>query len=350
MTIANAAKTAASAVLFLLFLGGCASYTDLPAGTSIPLEASPVISSRIVTVEPFVAPGPPSQEYRVGPGDVLYVNVQGVPEMGSPTTSTTSKIQGNRIDGAGNIHLPLVGTVHVGGMTLTEVETTLQTVFARYLNEPWVVVEIAEFKSQPLYLIGQFRDSGTLYMDRPLTLLQGISEGGGLLDTANLSSARLVRGDQTLAVDLYALLNGGDQTQNVWLQPGDTIYVPDEKNLNVFVFGAVDKPGPVAMPNGQLPLPQALASAQIDDIRGHGGHIRIIRSHSAVRGELLVVDLEATLRGRKMPFQLREGDIIYVPRSRVGNWNEAIEEILPSLQAVSAMLNPFVQIEFLRDE
>ncbi|PLY03345.1 MAG: hypothetical protein C0623_01705 [Desulfuromonas sp.] len=186
-------------------------------------------------------------------------------------------------------------------------------------------------------------------MDRPLTLLQGISEGGGLLDTANLSSARLVRGKQTMPVDLFALLNGGDQSQNVWLQPGDTIYVPDEKNLNVFVFGAVKKPGPVAMPNGQLTLPQALASAGINDIRGAVEYIRVIRSHSAIRGELLVVDLEAMLRGRALPFVLQEGDIIYVPRSRVGNWNEAIEEVLPSLQIVSAMLSPFVQIQYLRD-
>ena len=62
-----------------------------------------------------------------------------------------------------------------------------------------------------------------------------------------------------------------------------------------------------------------------------------------------MVDLEATLRGRTMPFVLKEGDIVYVPRSRVGNWNEAIEELLPSLQAISAMLSPFVQIEYLRD-
>jgi len=335
--------------LVVLIPGGCASYKDLSPGTSIPVEGAPVVSSQEVNAEPFVDSQPPSLDYRVGPGDVLFINVNGVPEMGSPVMPSTSKIQGNRIDGSGNLHLPLVGSVHVDGQTLSEVETTLKAVYAIYMNDPWIVVEVATYKSQPLYLIGQFRQSGTLYMDRPLTLLQGISEGGGLLDTANLSSARLVRGKQTLAVDLYALLNGGDQSQNIWLQSGDTIYVPDEKNLNVFVFGAVHKPGPVPMPNGQLTLPQALASAGIDEIRGLTGYVRIIRSHSAIKGELLVVDLEATLRGNAMPFLLKEGDIIYVPRSRVGNWNEAIEELLPSLQVISALLSPFVQIEYLRN-
>ena len=59
--------------------------------------------------------------------------------------------------------------------------------------------------------------------------------------------------------------------------------------------------------------------------------------------------MDATLGGKKLPFVLHEGDIVYVPRSKIGNWNEAIEEILPSLQAISAMLNPFVQIQYLKD-
>ena len=349
MTISDLTRAFFTTALLLPLFSGCASYTDISAGTSISIEESPVLSREKIDIEPFVSPEPVSLDYHVGPGDVLFINVQGVPEMGSPVQQSASKIQGTRIDGSGNVHLPLVGSINVSGLTLSEVETTLKAVFSLYLNEPWIVVEVATYKSQPLYLIGQFRESGTIYMDRPLNLLQGISEGGGLLDTANLSSARLVRGTQTLPIDLYALLNGGDSSQNVWLQPGDTIYVPDEKNLNVFVFGAVKKPGPVPMPNGQLSLPQALASAQYDDIRGLGGYVRIIRSHSAISGELLVVDLDATLGGKKMPFILKEGDIIYVPRSKVGNWNEAIEEILPSLQAISAMLNPFVQIQYLKD-
>ena len=141
----------------------------------------------------------------------------------------------------------------------------------------------------------------------------------------------------------------GNAAHNVWLHSGDTIYVPDDKNQNVFVFGAVDKAGPVVMPNGYLTLGQALASSQFDDIRGHSGFIRVVRSHSPSRGELLVIDFEAIVNGDALPFPLMKGDIIYVPRSRIGNWNEAISEILPSLQLISSMLEPFVQITYLNN-
>jgi polysaccharide export outer membrane protein len=104
------------------------------------------------------------------------------------------------------------------------------------------------------------------------------------------------------------------------------------------------------MPNGRLSLPQALAGAGLGEIRGNLEYVRIIRSLSVTRGELLVVDVKETLKGDSLPFPLEEGDIVYVPRSAVGNWNEALKELLPTLQAFSAILQPFVQIEVLTDE
>ena len=61
------------------------------------------------------------------------------------------------------------------------------------------------------------------------------------------------------------------------------------------------------------------------------------------------MDLDTILTGESRPFQLMDGDIVYVPKGFVANWNQAINEILPSLQAIGAILNPFVQIKFLRD-
>ncbi len=337
-------------VIVLLLVGGCASFTDLPAGTVREVSTSALME--VQNIESPSMPGcpVPSPEYRIGAGDSLYVNVQGKPELGSPVTvGNTGGVKGSRVDGDGNLHLPLAGSVQVKGLTVAEAQAKIAEAYAHYLNHPWVVVEVAEYHSQPIYLLGQFRNAGTFYLDRPYTLLQGISLGGGLLDTANLRSARLIRNNQTQPVDLYAVLQQGDCRMNVWLQPGDTIFVPDDRNQNVFVFGEVKKPGPVPMPNGQLFLEQALASAGLNEIRANVGYVRIIRSLSATKGQLLVVDLGKVLHGKALPFPLMEGDIVYVPRSGVGNWNEALGEILPSLQAVSAVLQPFVQINYLKN-
>jgi polysaccharide biosynthesis/export protein len=334
----------------LLLFAACASYSDLPSGTVLEVTGSPVIETEVVEVEPLPSVDPPSLVYQVGPGDVLYVNVNGRPELGSPVVTGAGKVVGSRVDGAGYIHLPLIGGVEVSGLTIGEIQARLQQLYRPYLNTPWVVVEVAEFRSQPVYLLGQFKNPGAFYLDRPMTLLQGLALGSGLTDAANLRSARLLRSGRTVPVDIREIIEEGNDRQNVWLQAGDTIFVPDDRNQNVFVFGAVARPGPVPMPNGRLTLPQALAAAGLGEVRGNIEYVRIIRSISATRGELIVVDANLTMRGETLPYSLAEGDIVYVPRSAVGNWNQAIAEILPSLQAVSAILQPFVQIKFLTDD
>jgi polysaccharide export outer membrane protein len=64
----------------------------------------------------------------------------------------------------------------------------------------------------------------------------------------------------------------------------------------------------------------------------------------------MVVDLGRIMAGEALPLALQDGDIVYVPRSAVGDWNVAITEMLPTLQAISAALQPFVQIQFMRDD
>ncbi|HBG05036.1 MAG: sugar transporter [Geobacteraceae bacterium GWC2_58_44] len=333
-------------LLLWVTVSGCARYSDLPAGT-LQLIGPPVLAREEVSVPAPPHEPPPAREYRVGSGDVLLVSVSGRPEFSVTTPGGAGRVQGSRVDGSGALHLPLLGSVQVEGLTLSEIEQKLTAVLKKYLQEPWVVVEVAEYKSAPLFLLGQFKASGTYYLDRPMTLMQGVALGNGFDTAANLKGARLTRGGRIIPVDLYALLSNGDVGQNIWLKGGDTVYIPDNRNQQVFIFGAVKKPGAVAMPPGGFNLAQAIASAELRDTGYDFRHVRIIRSLSTTRGELMVVDYDRVLRGEALPMQLSEGDIIYVPKSGFGTWNDVIAEILPSLQAVSAILQPFVQIRFL---
>jgi polysaccharide biosynthesis/export protein len=328
-------------VLALLTFSGCAPYLDLAPGTKRDI-VSPIVSKEEIAVPaPAAEPAPPL-DYQVGVGDVLLLNVSGRPEF-----AIAGQSKGSRVDGSGALHVPLVGPVQVAGLTLSQVEQKLTPLMRKYLKDPWVVVEVADYKSLPLYLLGQFKISGTYYMDRPMTLLQGLSLGSGFDNAANLKGARLTRNGKIVPVDFSELLASGDTRQNLWLKGGDTIYIPDNRNQVVFIFGAVKKPGLVPMPSGGLNLAQAIASAELRETGYDFNHIRIIRSLSTTRGELLVVDYDKVLRGEALPIQLAEGDIVYVPKSNFGTWNDALAEILPSLQAVGAILQPFVTIKYL---
>jgi polysaccharide export outer membrane protein len=342
----------AGTILLLLMVGCAPTYRDLAAGTRVQFGGegtSAMVERQEVAVALPEDETQPSADYRIGAGDVLFININGKAEFQNIPQTGSSKISGSRVDGSGRVAIPLVGYVEVAGLTLPEAQKKVRESLLYYLKDPWVVIEVAEFKSLPVYLLGSFKAPGIHYLDRPLNLLQGISLGGGFDTNANLRGARLSRAGKVQPVDIYALLTNGDQRQNVWLKSGDTVYLPDKSLQQVFVFGSVKKPGPVQMLNGQLTLAQAIAAVELREIGYDLAHVRIIRSLSTTRGELLVVDFERMMRGQALPFTLQEGDIVYVPRSGLGSWNDAIAEMLPSLQAISSMLQPFVSIKYLSE-
>ena len=344
---------------FVLSLCGCVRYEDLPPGTvrNINDDSSAILELQEVKVPP---PTPESEiitEYQVGPGDVLTINVPGLIDTHGNNNEKTQNYQGFRVSSSGRILLPLVGAIDVNGLTIEEIQVLLTKEIKTYIKKPMVTVEIREFKSQPLYLLGKFNQPGLHYMDRPTNVLHGISMGNGLSEKANMRSARLLRSERVQPVDIYHLLYNNDLRQNVQLRPGDTIFVRGDDEQQVFVFGAVGTPGPVPMVNGRLNLLQALSTSATggstsgDDKRFPYDHerIRIIRSLSPTQGQLMVVDIGKMINGYAMPMPLMNGDIIYVPTTPAGTWNEAISQILPSLQLISGILQPFVQIEYLQD-
>ena len=344
-----------------LLLAGCAGTEGLKAGmrksiTAPAPPASPIVEKVPVKADP-ASPGPvpASLDYEVGVGDVLAVMVYGRPDLSTGVTATglmtTAAIttKGSRVDGSGNIHLPLAGTVRVAGLTVKAISDSVELSLRRYVKEPSVVVEVAEYRSKPIYLMGQFRTPGVYYMERPMTFLQGITLGNGFDPSANLRGVRILRDKKIAPVDVYSLMLEGSIEQNFWLRPGDTIFLPDNRTQNVFVFGAVNKPGPIPMAQGRMNLLEAIAAADPRSVGSKLEHVRIIRSLTTTTGELLVVDVARIRRGETVSMQLAEGDVVYVPKNAFGTWNDAITEILPSLSAVSALLQPFVQIKFLKE-
>ena len=339
--------TKAALIAGLLSLTACAGHEGLRAGLhkTVDTPASPVIEKVAVAVTPALSDPPPATlDYQVGVGDVLSVNVYARPDL-----STGGTTKGSRVDGAGNIQLPLIGTVSAAGQTVSAIRDTVEAALRTYVQEPSVVVEVAEYHSKPIYLMGQFRTPGVYYLDRPMTFLQGITLGNGFDAAANLRGVRLLRDRKIAPVDVYSLILDGHIEQNVWLRAGDTVFLPDNRNQNVFVFGAVSKPGPIPMPRGQMNILEALATADPRPVGLDLKDVRIIRSLTTTSGELLVVDVAKIRRGEALPLQLQEGDVVYVPKNAFGTWNDAIAEILPSLTAVSTLLQPFVSIKYLTD-
>ena len=323
---------------------------------------SPVKARQVDTLDPKLLDaalgGNPNEPYRVGPGDRLIVAVYGHPELSigqyvgpAPTTS-----QGLVIDNDGTIQFPLVGSVQVAGKSADELRGYLERELAVYVKDPRVTVQISFNGSLRFYLLGQFENPGLKYSDRPVRLLEALALGGSVqLQTASLRSAYISRDNKRLPVNFYRLIREGDLTQNIKLKTGDVILIPDSQNEKAFVFGGATgsnpRGGAVPFNNGKLSLLQALVEAGFgirERTQSRLSEVRIIRSEGD-RGELFIVDATQILDGKAASFELVPGDIVYVPTTAITSWNEALVQLLPTLQVVSGILSPFVQIKYLSD-
>jgi polysaccharide export outer membrane protein len=327
---------------------------------------SPVVSRQVARIDPTLLDdaigGKDGEAYRVGPGDSLLVAVYGHPEMAIATYAGTVRVaDGGRtsglvIDNDGTIQFPLVGSVEVAGKTAVELKAYLEQALSLYLKDPKVTVQVVFNGSIRYYLLGQFTQPGLKYSDRPVRLLEAMSLGGSVeLERASLRTAYVARGKRRLPIDFRRLMLDGDLSQNIKLKSGDIILVPDRTSEQAFVFGAAaganSKGTIVPFMNGRLNLLQALAAAGYgyrDTAQGRLSDTRVIRSVGD-HGELFVVDAARMLGGEVGPFELAPGDVVYVPPTGLTNWNEALAALLPSLQTISGLLTPFVQIKYLSE-
>ncbi|NBZ89177.1 polysaccharide biosynthesis/export family protein [Stagnihabitans tardus] len=284
----------------------------------------------------------PSEGYRIGPGDNLKFNIFGEEGLSDITA---------RVDDAGFVQLPIVELVQVGGKTTREIQAELKEAYADDFINPWVTVELIGAESAPLYFLGEFREPGVRYMKGATNVLEAVALAGGLGQDAYLPGARLLRDDRICTVDLNALLRNGAFEQNVWMKPRDVLFAPRKEDMSVYVLGAVERPQAVAFGTEGRTLLQVISIAGGTTAgQALSSEIRIIRTASPTQGELIVVDATRMLTGRGLDFPLEPGDVVFVPRSALGDWNVAIGEILPSLQLLGGVLTPITLIESLKDD
>lgn len=350
------AAFATNVILGLLgctLLSGCDPVPAEPPSVVQSFPESPILSAQTETLTPDelreVSDTSASQAYILGPDDIIAVYVYLHPELDVPVTSGGGSA-GALITSDGTVGLPLLGNVQLGGLTLAQAQDRLTQDYATYINHPKVSIQIMSPQSLRYYLLGAFATPGIKYPVHPLDLLEALALGGSVdIVNADLFQAYVAQGDVKLPVDLHALLLDGDLSQDIPLAPGDVIFIPSSQSENAYLFGAVGKPGAVQFVSGSLSLLQALASSGLDlanYTNARLSRIHIIRSHGK-SAEFLIVDARMIMDGQAAPFALEPGDIVFVPPTAVATWNQVLSEILPSLQTISSVLNPFVSIKYL---
>lgn len=159
--------------------------------------------------------------YKVMPSDVLAITFPLSPEVNQNVT----------VQPDGFITLANAGSVYVQGQTTPEVAQTLTKAFAKVLHNPIIGVDITNFQAPQFTILGHVGKPGQYPLRYDTTVSQAVAIGGGFLTSAKTQAFLLHRVSEDWVevkkIDLKAILHGKDVQEDVHLQPGDTIYVPE---------------------------------------------------------------------------------------------------------------------------
>lgn len=245
-----------------------------------------------------------AEEYVVGEGDLLQISVFGHADL----TATA------RVNREGQIRLPLLGQVAVGGLAVAQVvEAITEALAAGFIIDPQVSVSVQEYRAKKTSIIGKVNRPGQYDFQGELTFLELLSRAGGLAPDAGSqaivrrkpSSGSIRSGD--LVIDLKALIAEGDTYRDVEIVDGDTVTVT-EAGI-VFLTGEVRRPGEYRFEEG-MTLIRAVTLAGGFTERASVDHVKVIR---AEQGREQVID---TGGGAGLEEQLRRGDIVVVNVAR----------------------------------
>ncbi len=248
-------------------------------------------------------------DYRIGPKDLLDISVFGLDEL----TKTV------RVSEDGNITLPLLGGVEVEGLSKDELEKKIsQLLEEKYLQNPQVTIFIREYQSKRVSVLGAVRNPGPYELLGRQTLLQIISQAGGITNESGkaiIVIREVEEGVSTaLKISIDDLFLEGDARLNIPLQPNDIVNIPIDRIVNIYVFGQVRRPGALGVRRSNIPtLLQAIGQAGGFSERASKGKVLIKRIDDDGKEIRIKVNVKSIIKGKRKDIELLENDVVIVP-------------------------------------
>jgi polysaccharide export outer membrane protein len=237
-----------------------------------------------------------------------------------------------RIDGDGDIQVPLVGRVHVADLTVQQAQQALNQRFSTYIRDPQITISVKELRSQPVSILGAVNAPGVQQVRGYKTLLEMLSLAGGLRADAGhriritrqlewgclpLPNARIDASGQfgVGEVSVKEIMAGHIPQGNLQIVPHDVISVP--RADMVYVIGDVKRSGGFVIGESEsMSVLQVLSLAEGMNATADRRGVKILRSNTAGGQRMeIAVDVKAILEGKFEDVALRADDILFIPDS-----------------------------------
>ncbi len=271
------------------------------------------------------------ETYKIGRDDVLDISV-----WQSPDLTKTLPVASD-----GTITYPILGTIPALGLTPAQLQENISGKLAQgYVKDPKVTIAVKEYNSKKILVFGEVSKPGLYKLKGKIPLLELLFTVGGVKpDAKRMTVIRSTSGEEDatpaaltpsegesetsaeeitqkpLEVDLIALLSKGDLSQNIFILPGDTVYVSSGTGEKYYVLGQVRKPGPYEWVQ-EITVLEAIKSGGGPTEKAALNRITIRKQGPQGGKETLKVNIGEIMQGkRKDDVIIKAGDVVVVPES-----------------------------------
>lgn len=285
-------------------VGGASTFDNPP---DVSGNDAPTLRHRL---SPLAAIPENFSTLQLTPGFLLSMDVFDAPEYSLEL----------RVDPDGNVNVPMVGSVHVADLTLVEASAKIAASLrdGQILNAPQVNLNIEEYASREVTVLGEVHSPGRIEVLAPQHLDEVIAMAGGETVYAG-KTIEIRNGDGvTPRTEMIQYSRSADShiLSDTVVRPGDTVTV--KRAGIVYVLGGVTRPGGYLMQeDGDLNVTQALALAYGTTMPAAVSSMRLIRKKDDGKVEEIPIPYRAMVKGKVAPLQLQAEDVIYVPISKV---------------------------------
>ena len=234
----------------------------------------------------------------------------------------------------GELLLPDLQPIPVKGMTLDGARRAIQGKYREQIADVEIFVTYKNRMVRKVELAGLVHVP-SIPVDGKIRLFDALSRAA-VPPNANLFKSYMIRDGEMLSVDLHKLLKQGDMTQNVVLRGGDKIYIAEPSAATLMVMGEVGVECVLDLPNGYMPLRQALAAARGVPYTGDKSYIQVIRGNIA-QPKIYTLNWEHVIHLPNNSLLLMPGDIVYVAPTPITEWNRFISQLLPSFTTIDVI-------------
>lgn len=269
--------------------------------------------------------------YKLNAGDVVEIRVYGHDDLGMVT----------RIGPDGMVGIAFMGQVRLSGLSIAEGSEKIREGLAPYVKNPVVSITVKEILSETATIAGACAKPGVYGVSNSTRLADLYATAGSSaqrlfngsdVDVADLEHSIIIRDGEILPVDFLKAINSGDTLHNIRIKKGDYVFIAQRMEAAVTICGEVKSPHKRLYEPGMGLLETLTAAGWM--LETHWKHVIIIRD-SLANPKMYKVDVDGILAGKRKNVRLQAGDVVYVPRDNLAEYNVFVRKLLPTAQLIN---------------